>query len=475
MSTATETKTAPTAQPDLAAAITKLTEVVAAQGEEFKKLSQPAAGNEPNFLFKHGQAPHARKGEDPLSSRGYMFLKAAAYCSGQIEAQDAKVEIETHNALQKSYVSGAGFLKAKPNSFLAPVAMDYLAITPGFEKLAAETQEIVNRGVAGADPYEVQKLSQRVKAMSFYDDATGGALVPPPSFGELIEILRNNAALVAAGAREIGMPPTGRITWPRQTDTTTAFWVGESQAVTDTEPKTGDLTLQAKKLGVLTKLPNELLRFPTVAAEAVVRADMGKVMGLAIDLALLEGEGSSVKPKGLITYSGVTLLVATTVAANGDTFEVNDLQRMVSQVEESNAEFDAFIMRPGLYNALLNRRAGGSVAGDGPFLFRRDRSEAEDLNFARKKIGTLNGYKTVKSTQVSKTRVKGAGTNLTYVIGGNFGDFLIAMSPVIEFLLANQGDTMVVNDQTWLRGIQMVDGAPRHEASFTWIDDLVVA
>lgn len=45
----------------------------------------------------------------------------------------------------------------------------------------------------------------------------------------------------------------------------------------------------------------------------------------------------------------------------------------------------------------------------------------------------------------------------------------------MEFLASGHGDTAIQNDQTFLRGIQHIDAGPRHEASFVFCDDLVIA
>ena len=87
----------------------------------------------------------------------------------------------------------------------------------------------------------------------------------------------------------------------------------------------------------------------------------------------------------------------------------------------------------------------------------------------------LYGTKVVRSSQVSNTRAKGAGTNLTYIVLGNFPDWIVARLGVMEFLASGLGDTAIVNDQTYLRGIQHVDAGPRHAASFVLCDNLVIA
>jgi hypothetical protein len=68
-----------------------------------------------------------------------------------------------------------------------------------------------------------------------------------------------------------------------------------------------------------------------------------------------------------------------------------------------------------------------------------------------------------------------AGSTLsTYIVGGDFSQIVLAMSGAIEFLVAREGDTMVVNDQTWVRGILYADVGVLREAGLILCDTLVV-
>jgi HK97 family phage major capsid protein len=467
-------------------AVNGLVATVKTQGEQITQLKTLTEKNtNPDKRPALFGAPGVRKGENSLGSRGFSFLKMVGFIGGQLKAEEARTEVDLHNMLQKHLVQNTPYQKAETNSFIAPFSANHMFdnnASEGDRRLSAQVKEIVRAGVEGYDTDEYNWMLQRnpalgrSKAMSWLDEGSGGALVAPPVMGELIEIFRNNEALTMAGARDIGMPPSGRITYPRQTAAATAFWVGESTGVTESKPGTGDLLLTAKKLGVLVKIPNELYRFATVSAEAFVREDIAKVMALALDKQLLEGEGNSLKPKGLTTYANISNFTAGSPATNGDTYLPTDVGDMISVVEEKNATFNAWIMRPIMYTKLLNRRADAVTANDkaGPFLFNMFRRHEETMDRGRG-VGSLEGYKCVKSTQVSNVRVKGSGTNLTYILGGDFTDFIMALGGVIEFLVANQGDSMVANDQTWIRGIHYVDGGPRHEASFVLCDNLLQA
>jgi HK97 family phage major capsid protein len=264
------------------------------------------------------------------------------------------------------------------------------------------------------------------------------------------------------------LPPNGRLQFPKLTGGSTAYWVGEANAITESTPATGNLDLQAKKLGVLVKVNNELLRFASPSAEGLIRADMARVAALKADLAMLEGTGGT-QIKGLITYTGLTTHTASTVGVNGNTFQPEDVGLMEGKLPDAVAMPTAWIMRKSFHAWLMNRRADAVTAADGkgPFLFHPMRSAGEAPP------RDLYGTPVVRSSQVSNTRSKGTSNNLTYVLLGAFTDWIVARLGVMEFLASGMGDTALVNDQTWLRGVQHIDAGPRHPASFVLCDQLV--
>jgi HK97 family phage major capsid protein len=185
-------------------------------------------------------------------------------------------------------------------------------------------------------------------------------------------------------------------------------------------------------------------------------------------LACLEGTGGNNTPEGLITKQFINRINSSTQGVDGDTLIGQDVYRMIAAVEESNAEYEGFLMRPKTLYKFYQLRAASVSAGDnaGPFLFNLIR-EASDGT-----IPMLAGYPVTKSTQVSQSRQKGASSNLTYIIGGMWSDMLIGMFGALEFAATTMGDTAFTRDQTWVRGILSADMAVRHESAFCMLDSL---
>jgi HK97 family phage major capsid protein len=418
------------------------------------------------------RVPWATSGPVGRDSAGYSVLKAAAFALGFVGPEFAKEEIHTHNQLRDLYQS-YGFLPHHgQQSFLVPLASSHLpAFEPQGRKLRDELRQKMTAQANKFDPDEADWIGRKLRRKALgTTEEEGGELVPSAMLGELIDLQRSLEVFASAGAREIALPPNGRIAFPKLTAASVAYWVGEGSAITESQPSTANLELTAKKLGVFVKLNNELLRFASPSAEGLVRHDMARAAALKADLAMLEGSGST-QIKGVTTYSGITTHVAATTGTDGDTFTPADVAVMEAKLPDAVEAPTAWVMRKAMFAALVNRRADAVSAADGkgPFLFRDTRSLGAD------RPSELFGTKVVRSAQVAANRAKGSASNLTYILLGHFPDWIIARLGVMEFLASGHGDTAIQNDQTFLRGIQHIDAGPRNEASFVFCDDLVVA
>jgi len=446
-----------------------------------KLENTPATGFNPQSIFG---APHIRSGEDPLTSRGFSFGKMMGLLTGACTPEQAKVEMDIHNRLNQCYVKelgGAAYTyggvgREGVTRFLAPLSTSFMHDNFVSRDFRQEMKSLVTNGVAGADQDEMSWIRRKVleghygqKALSWLNETAGGALVQPPEQGELIELLRNKEALINAGAKTIPLPPQGRLKFPRQTSASTTYWIGENAPITESEIGVGEITLQAKKLAVRIIAPNELIRFASPAAEALIRDDMTKSLALGLDLAGLEGAGTDTQPRGIINYPNINRITSSTPGANGDTIVGQDIYRFISIIEESNAEFEGFIMRPKTLYKFYQLRADAVAQGDGSgvFLFNLIREGGDGFK------PTLGGYPVTKSTQVSQVQSKGSASNLTYILGGAFSEIILGMFGAIEFAATTQGDTAFTNDQTWVRGILSADVQLRHEASLVLMEQLI--
>jgi HK97 family phage major capsid protein len=388
----------------------------------------------PGAVRVERRVPWAASGPVGRDSAGYSVLKAAAFALGYLGADQAKEELHVHQQLRELY-QGYGFVPhCGHQSFLVPLATAHLpAFEPHGQKLQQEIRAKMTADAARFDPDEAawiaNKIGLRTKSLGTIQDTVGGSLVRFPVLGELIELQRNLEVFAAAGAQEIALPPNGRIQFPKLTGGSTAYWVGEASSITESQPATGNLDLQAKKLGVLVKVNNELLRFASPSAEGLIRMDMARVAALKADLAMLEGTGGT-QVKGLLTYGDITTHTASTPGTNGDTFQPQDVALMESKLPDAVSAPTAWVMRKQMHAALMNRRADAVSAADaaGPFLFHPSR-QASDAPPTE-----LYGTKVVRSAQVSNARTKGGSSDLTYILLGYFPDWRVEVLRKLAFL-----------------------------------------
>ena len=248
-----------------------------------------------------------------------------------------------------------------------------------------------------------------------------------------IEMLRNQMVLVRAGVTMLnGL--VGSIAIPRQTSGSTAYWVAESGAPTESQQAFDQVTMAPKTVGAFTDFSRKLLLQSSIDVEAFVRADLVKQIGIEIDRAGLYGSGASNQPTGVKNQSGV---LTSDFAANAPTYaEIVGLETAIAAV---NADIGtlAYIVNATGRGALKTTE---KAANTGIYLW-------EPGN-------TVNGYRVEVSNQV-------AANDFWF---GNWADVLIGMWSGLDLTVdpytgATSGTVRVI-------GLQDVDIAVRRGPSF---------
>jgi HK97 family phage major capsid protein len=146
--------------------------------------------------------------------------------------------------------------------------------------------------------------------------SAGGFLVATENMS-FIEQLRNRSVAYRMGARRLaGL--VGNVTVPRQTAAATAYWLStEATAITESQQTFGQLALAPKTVGAYTEISRQLMLQSSPDAEAVVTSDLGKVAGLALDIGVLRGAGSSGEPTGIVNTAGIGSVTGTSIAYAG--------------------------------------------------------------------------------------------------------------------------------------------------------------
>jgi HK97 family phage major capsid protein len=140
---------------------------------------------------------------------------------------------------------------------------------------------------------------------------TTAAGIVPEDFrpDQFVGLLRNSMVVRSLGARVL---PNlrGDVVIPRQATSSTAQWLAEGDALTDTGMTFNNITLKPKHVGAITELSRQLLQQSNPSIEQLVRDDFINVVSLAIDRAMIHGDGVK-QPEGLLTAATGTGTLAT--------------------------------------------------------------------------------------------------------------------------------------------------------------------
>jgi HK97 family phage major capsid protein len=301
--------------------------------------------------------------------------------------------------------------------------------------------------------FDVVRFQLSGKALSEGTDSAGGYLVPVEHSTQLVELLAAKTAVRAAGATVVPMS-SDTLQIPSQAGGATAYWVAENAPITASDQTWGQVQLQAKKLAALTKLSAELFEDSDPGVEALVMADLARVLALEEDIKYLRGDGQNNTPTGLENVSGVHV-DTTTLGDNGGTPDFDTLADMLYALDADNvpAEGRAWIVHPRTVNTLRQIKddsnkylwADPAAPGDPP---------------------TLWGYPAFTTTAIPINLTKGTSNDCSVVYLGCWPEFLIGQRKALELRASDAAGNAFEYDQVFIRAIMRVDCNVRHAASF---------
>ncbi len=301
--------------------------------------------------------------------------------------------------------------------------------------------------------YDVVRFQLAGKALGEGTDSAGGYLVPVEHSGQLIELLHARAAVRAAGATVVPMS-SDTLQIPAQTGGATAYWVAENSAITASEQTWGQVELRARKLAALTKLSAELFEDSDPQVEALVMADLARVLALAEDASYLRGDGQNNTPTGLENIAGVHV-DATTLGANGGPPSFDALADMVYALDADDvpSEGRAWIAHPRTLNTLRQVKDA-----DGSYLWADPAAPGDPP--------TLWGYPVHTTTGIPIDETQGTSTDASTLVLGCWPEFVIGQRKALELRASDAAGSAFEYDQVFIRAIMRVDAAVRHTGSF---------
>ena len=141
------------------------------------------------------------------------------------------------------------------------------------------------------------------RALAEGSDATGGFNVPAITSNQLIDALRANLVVNAAGARIIPLSTDSTTIAKIASDPVAAFRA-EAGAIAESDPTFSAITFTARSLAVMVKASRELLDDSLNINEAM-QGVLSKALAAKVDQVALEGSGVAPEPTGLRLQSGI--------------------------------------------------------------------------------------------------------------------------------------------------------------------------
>ena len=135
------------------------------------------------------------------------------------------------------------------------------------------------------------------KAMGSTPLSSGGILIPTPLAANVIDLARNQARVLQAGAITVPMS-TATLRYARQTQDVTANWVSEANDIPVSAAAFDSVLFTAHKLAAMVVLDNELLE-DAPNTDGVIENSISKSLALALDFTALYGTGIAPQPQGL--------------------------------------------------------------------------------------------------------------------------------------------------------------------------------
>lgn len=130
------------------------------------------------------------------------------------------------------------------------------------------------------------------RALGENANSTGGALVPEEFASRVIRLVENYGTFAASGVEKVTMNRDTMIV-PKRVGGTTAYFVGEGTAVSESEPTYANVQLVAKKLAVGTRMSSEVVEDALISLADAVATEFATSLAYKTDLCGWVGDGTS--------------------------------------------------------------------------------------------------------------------------------------------------------------------------------------
>ncbi|ART54826.1 phage major capsid protein [Acidovorax carolinensis] len=307
--------------------------------------------------------------------------------------------------------------------------------------LAEYNQEQKRQGVQAKGVLVPHTLFEQRAAQT----TTTAAGIVPEDFraDQFVGLLRNSMVVRSLGARVL---PNlrGDVTIPRMATTSTAQWLAEGDALTDSGLTFNSIGLKPKHVGAITELSRQLLQQSNPSIEALVRQDFVDVVSLAIDKALIHGDGVK-EPEGLLTAATGTGTLATLSWAT--------VLTVLQGLALKNITPNAWLTHPKVATILRKTLREAGLPG---YLLDN---------------GQLAGVPVSVTNQLAEK----AGAPATgRMVLGDFSEMIVGTWGSVDVLTNQWAEGPYSRGAIQVRILTTCDMVPRREDAFTVIDDIAL-
>lgn len=301
-------------------------------------------------------------------------------------------------------------------------------------------------------------LTHHKRDLNIGTATAGGNLVPTDYMdGSFVDILRNKTQVIGLGATVLpGL--SGNVAIPRKTGASTAYWVAEGVAPTESQQAFDQITMAPNTVGGYVDYTRKMLLQASPAIEMLVRGDLASTIAIETDRVAINGSGTGSEPTGILNTAGIGSVA---IGTDGGALTWDHIVDLEGEVAVDNADDGslAYLTNSSARKALKKTTKVSADAGAG-FIWEPGNEPG---------VGRLNGYRAAVSNNVPANLTKGTGTDLSALLYGNFRDLLIGQWSTIDitvdpYSFSNTGTVRIV-------ALQDIDLAVRHTESFAAIVD----
>jgi HK97 family phage major capsid protein len=294
-----------------------------------------------------------------------------------------------------------------------------------------------------------------LRALAEGTPSAGGYLVPTPLSLMVVDLLRNQAQVVKAGAITVPME-AATLKMARLASDVTAGWKAENAALSYSDNSFQQIVFTANMLCAGAKISIEMIE-DSSNIDAIVSNSISKALALALDYAALYGSGSSNQPTGIKNQTSVPI----TVLGTGAGYALTDYSKFsagISTLMGNNVS--------GPFGIIYNARTAGELDNLQDTLHQPLR-QPELVAAASKFV----------SNQIPSNLTVGSASTTSDAFIGQWDQCMIGMRTGMTLEISREAadstGSAFSNTQVWIRAYLRADVQLSHPQAFNVLTGLL--